>query len=217
MPTIPTQQQPFPSSHSHLKHQQQYRQQLLVRPATTSTPSSMPDQNPRRKPPEESSTHHKGAMNTMQPAHIPHAGDAAVQGRKQSMEEMSGGRVTRDSGFASQESLSMNTNMDSSFNSVGRDVGMGVPSAEEEQGDFALGEWKMSVGSSGVAGGSAGSAPETGPGVLPPAVEESSGAGGGETRNTDHDTPEDWVDGLNQNVSANNFSAYDGKRCSRAF
>ena len=215
MPTIHTQQQPLPSSYSHPKHQQQYRQQLLVRPATTSTPSSMPDQNPRRKPPEESSTHHKGAMNTVQPAHIPHAGDAVVQGRKQSMEEISGGRVTRDSGFASQESLSMNTNMDNSFNSVDRDVGMGVPSAEEEQGDFALGEWRMSVGSSGVAGGSAGSAPETGPGALPPAVDvESSSAGGGETGNTNHGTPEEWIIKLNEDVRANNCPAYDGKRCS---
>lgn len=154
-------------------------------------------------------------MNTVQPAHIPHAGDAAAQGRKQSMEELSGGRVTRDSGFASQESLSMNPNMDSSsLNSGGPDVGMGVPPAEEKQGDVMLGGWRMAIGSSGVAGGSAGSAPETGPGVLPPTVDvESSSAGGGETRNTNHDTP-DWFNNFNQNVSANNYSTYDGKRCS---
>jgi len=152
-------------------------------------------------------------MNTVQPAHIPHAGDAAVQRRKQSIEEMSGGRVTGDSGFASQESLSMKTNMDSSFNSVGPDVGMGVPPAEGEQGDVVLGGWRMAIGSSGVAGGSAGSAPETGPGALPPTVDvESSSAGGGETRSANHGTPEEWFNKLNQNVSANNYPTYDGKR-----
>ncbi|PWW71651.1 hypothetical protein C7212DRAFT_367167 [Tuber magnatum] len=220
MPAIPTQQQqPLPPSHSYLKHQPQYRQQLLVRPATTSTgiltPSSMSDhpQNPRRKPPEESNTlrhHHKGAMNTAQPAHIPRACDATVQRRKQSTEEMSGGRVTGTSGFANQEFLSAYPNMDSNFNGGDPDVGMGMPPIGEKQGDVMLGGWRMVIGSSGVPGGSAGSAPEGEPGVLPLAVDiESSGAGSGGTRNTNHGTPEDWFNSLNQNVGANNYSTYD--------
>ncbi|CUS06870.1 unnamed protein product [Tuber aestivum] len=222
MPTLPTQQQPLPSSHSCLKHQQQYRQQLLVRPATTSTgiltPSSMSDhpQNSRRKPPEESNTlghHHKGAMNTAQPAHMPRTGDAAVQRRKQSMEEMSGGRVMGGSGFANQEFLSTNPNIDSGFDSSDPDVGMGLPPSEEKEGDVMLGEWRMAIGSLGVPGGSAGSAPEGEPGVLPPAVDvESSGAGSGEAGNTYRETPEDWFNTLNQNVSANNYSTYDDQK-----
>ncbi|KAG0633035.1 frequency clock protein-domain-containing protein [Tuber brumale] len=216
MPTIPT-QQPFHSSHSHLKHQQQYRQQLLVRPATTSTgiltpqsPLSMSDhpQNPRRKPPEESNTlrrHLEGAMNTARPAHIPHAGDATAQRRKQST-EMSGGREMGASGFANQESGSANPNMDNGFNSGDPGVGMGVPPTGGKKRDAMLGEWRVAVGSSGVPGGSAGFAPVGEPGVSAPTVDvESSGVGSGEVGST----PEDWFNTLNQNVGANNYSTYD--------